>query len=70
MWDGLSQIIAYLTQMGQYILSIVESMIMGLVFLASSLTFPQILTGYMPSIIGTSILCTVAVFVFKFLVGR
>ncbi len=66
----ISDIVGFLTMGFQFLVNTIDSFIRAIVLLTTSLSFPQLLVQYMPSIIGSSILITLFVYVIKFLIGR
>ena len=54
----------------QFLLNSISTIYSSLVLLASSLSFPQSLVPFMPTLIGSSITITVLIFTIKFILGR
>lgn len=50
--------------------NMIESLLTAIGILATVTVFPQAIMGYVPGIIGSSILLTVTIYVAKFIVGR
>ena len=70
MFSFFDQVASILEAVFRYFVNLVESLVMAVWFLFTSLSFPTQLVPYMPAIIGTAIPITLAVCVIKFLVGR
>lgn len=70
MFDFFSKILGYVEVAFDYLLNLIESLLMAVGFLAASTSFPFTLVSFMPPIIGTAIVVFLAIFVIKFLIGR
>lgn len=70
MFDFFNQLIGYIEVVFNYLYNTVTSFIMALGFLATSLSFPQAILGSLPPIIASSVLCVMAVYVIRFLIGK
>lgn len=70
MFDFFGTILGWLQTLANFIVSLVESLILAIVALSASSSLPLTLVSYMPAILGASITIAVAVMVVKFLIGR
>lgn len=70
MFDFFSKILGYVEVAFDYLLNLIDSLLMAVGFLATSSSFAFTLVSYMPPIIGTAIVVFLAIFLIKFLIGR
>lgn len=70
MFDFFSQMLGYVEVAFDYLVNLIESLLMAVGFLTSAAGFTTGLISYMPPIIGTAIVVFVAIFLIKFLIGR
>lgn len=70
MFDFFSTVLGWFQTLANFIISLVESLILAIVALINSIQLPIILIGYMPAVIGASISIIIAIMVVKFLLGR
>lgn len=70
MFDFFGTILGWLQTLANFIVSLVESLILAIVALSASSSLPLTLVSFMPAILGASITIVVAVMVVKFLIGR
>ena len=70
MFDFFNQIIGYVQTAFEFVLNLIESLIMAIVFVTSSSSVVISMSYFMPAIIGTCVVITVAIAVIKFLIGR
>lgn len=70
MVDFINQIIGYVETAFDFLLNLIESLIMAVVFVSSSSGVVLSMASFMPAIIGTCVVITVAIAVVKFLIGR
>lgn len=70
MFDFFNQIIGYIETAFNFLLNLIESTIMAAFFVSTSSGVVLSMSYYMPAIIGTCVVITVAIAVIKFLIGR
>lgn len=70
MFDFFSSVAGYISVFFDYFLSLINSFAQAVVLLASAVSLPQSIVGYMPGVVGASMLCIVSVGVIKFIIGR
>ena len=70
MFDFFNQIIGYIQTAFDFLLNLIESLIMAVVFVSNSSAVVLSMSAFMPAIIGTCVVITVAIAVVKFLIGR
>ena len=63
----LNYIFGYLESAWDFLLNIITTMIMAVSFVVTSVQNTLLLVGYVPPIIGTALVITIAVFVVRFL---
>lgn len=70
MFEFFDMVGGFLDLLWQYVSNMFSSLLLAVTFLATSLSFPQMLIAYMPPIIGSAILIFMAVYVVRFLIGK
>lgn len=70
MFDFFNQIIGYVQTAFEFLLNLIESLIMAVVYVTTSSGVVLSMAQFMPAIIGTCVVITVAIAVVKFLIGR
>lgn len=70
MFSFFEQISGWVNTVFQFFINLVESLLQAILFLSQAVPFSVSLAAYMPSIIGSSVVCVVAIFIIKFLLGR
>ena len=70
MFSFFEQVTGWVNTLFQFFINLIESLLQAVIFLSSAIPFSTHLTVYMPSIVGSSIVCVVAIFLIKFLLGR
>lgn len=70
MFDFFNQIIGYVETAFDFLLNLIESLIMAVVYVTTSSGVVLSMAQFMPAIIGTCVVITVAIAVIKFLIGR
>lgn len=70
MFDFFNQIIGYVETAFDFLLNLIESLIMAVVFVSTSSGVVLSMSAFMPAIIGTCVVIVVAIAVVKFLIGR
>lgn len=70
MFEFFDTIAGYFELIGQYLLTIIESLISFVTLIPQAGSFPLSIVGFMPHILGTSILTIVGVSIIKLIVGR
>ncbi|MBQ2858608.1 MAG: hypothetical protein IJA45_01805 [Oscillospiraceae bacterium] len=70
MFDFFNQIIGYVQTAFEFLLNLIESLIMAVVYVTTSSGVVLSMAQFMPAIIGTCVVITVAIAVIKFLIGR
>lgn len=70
MFDFFDKIIGYIEMAWDFLISIIESLLQLLVLTSTTVSLPLNLVGYLPSVLGVSVLVSVSVYVVKLIVGR
>lgn len=70
MFDFMSTLLGWLQTLANFIINLVESLILAVFAITQSVSLPLALIGHVPMIIGASISIVVAVCVAKFIIGR
>lgn len=70
MFDFFNLISGFAVSLFQFFVNLVESLIQAVIFMGAGGAFAAAIVPFMPSIIGTSIVIFLAIFVIKFLIGR
>ncbi len=70
MFDFFEQVLGYIESFFEFFLNFCESLFEALEVLANAIVFPGLLAGYLPSIIGSSVIIVTSLAVVKFLIGR
>lgn len=70
MFDFIGTILGYFQTLANFLINLVESLVLAIVALINSVQLPITLIGHMPAIIGASISIVIALMVVKFLIGR
>lgn len=70
MFDFFEKILGYIEDFFEFFVNFCESLFKALEVLGDSITFPMFLSGYLPSIISSSVLIVTSLAVVKFLIGR
>lgn len=70
MFDFFGLLLGYINAVWQFFQSLLSSLLLAVTFLVTSLSLPNALLSYMPPIIGSAILCFMAVFLVRFLIGK
>lgn len=70
MFDFGGKLLGYVQVAVEYLLNLVESLIMAVVYVTTSSGVVLSMARFMPAIIGTCVVITVAIAVVKFLIGR
>lgn len=70
MFDFMSTLLGWLQTIANFIISLVESLILAILAITHSVSLPVALIGHMPMILGASISIVVAICVAKFIIGR
>lgn len=70
MFDFFDKLIGYVSVAFEFFLNLIESLLMAIGFMGTSVSFVGSIIMYMPSIIGTAVAIFLAIFVIKFLIGR
>lgn len=70
MFDALGKILGFVEAAFEFFLNMIESLFQAIGFLVSSIPFITTIVPYMPPILGSCIVITLAIAVVKFLIGR
>lgn len=70
MFDFFATVTGWLVTIGNFFISLLESLLLAIVALTSASSLPLFLIQFMPAILGASISIVVSVMVVKFLLGR
>lgn len=70
MFDFFNQVLGFIQTVFDFFISLVESLILGISLLVSSIDLPLLLVGYVPPILGSAIVVCFSIYIIKFLIGR
>lgn len=70
MFDFFEQVLGFIESFFEFFVNFCESLFTALGVLLSSITFPLVLSGYLPSILGSCVVILTSLAVVKFIVGR
>lgn len=70
MFDFFGESLGFLSSIFQFILNTIESLIMAIHFVTSSVSYAGTLVAYMPSILGSCIVMFIGIYLVKFLINR
>lgn len=70
MFDFFDKIIGFISTAFAFFINVVESLFMALQMVASCITIPPFIAGFMPAVIASAILIFTAIYVIKFIIGR
>ena len=70
MFDFFAKILGFVESFFEFFLNFCESLFKSLELLLSSITFPMILAGYLPTILGSCVIIVTSLAVVKFIAGR
>lgn len=70
MLEFFDQIIGFIESVFQFLINIVESLILLIAVIPGAIALPLTLAGYLPGIIATAVMSIVAIGVAKLIVGR
>lgn len=70
MLDFFAKILGFVESAFEFFVNFCESLFSAIEVLIGSIAFPVVLSGYLPSILGSCVLMVTALAVAKFIVGR
>lgn len=70
MFDFFNTIIGYIEMAWEYFTNLIATIVFACQMITASLTFPRMLVGVVPAVVGAAILIFIAVYVVKFFIGR
>lgn len=70
MFQFFDTIAGFFELIGQYLLTIIESLISFITLIPHAVSIPLSIVGFMPALIGTSILAVIGVSIIKLIIGR
>lgn len=70
MFEFFDMIAGWLDTVANWIASFFDHLMLLLTLLQSLSSFPVVIAGFMPPLIGTAVIATLLIFALKFLLGR
>lgn len=70
MFDFFEKILGYIESAFEFFINFCDSLFQALEVLGNAIVFPGFIAGYLPAIIGSSVVIVTSLAVVKFLVGR
>lgn len=70
MFDFFDQILGFIESVWQFVINIINSLVIALETLTTAVRLPLELVAYVPGILGSSIVVVVSLAIVKFIVGR
>lgn len=70
MFDFFDKILGFIESAWQFVINIINSLVIALETLTQSVTLPLKLVAYVPGILGSAITIVVSLAIVKFIVGR
>lgn len=67
MFDFFDILLGYVRFFFEFVIGIVESSVTAVTLIVTSLSLPQLLSGYLPGILGTAVMITAAIAVVRFI---
>lgn len=70
MFDFFDKVIGFIESLFQFVINIINSLIIAVETLTRAVTLPLELVAYLPGILGSAVTIVISLSIVKFLVGR
>lgn len=70
MFEFFDQILGFILVVWQFLHNIITGLLTAIDMLEVAVGLPPLLVGFMPTVIGASMMIFVSIFVIKFIIGR